>query len=277
MIVPASDLQQDDLRRPVQFREIGRPTVRSYFQYRPASARANAPTLVLVHGISRRAAQLTFRFVEKADEHGVVLVAPLFQKVIYGQYQQVIDKSGTRSDLALLDILDASRREMANDVGKVHLFGYSGGAQFAHRFALLHPERVASLNLAAAGWYTMPDIDSAYPLGVGTHPLGGDYDLATYLAIERHVFVGSLDVMRDPALRKTPKVDTQQGPNRVERARTWFDAMQAASQEMGCKPPRSSFDLLPGVGHSFGGSARRTVDLPSRVFNRLAKSITIAS
>lgn len=262
-----------DKRSPgqIQFREIGGPTVRAYFEYIPVDASEGAPVLVLVHGISRRAAQLIFRFREQADKHGLVLVAPLYQKVIYGQYQQVIDPGGPRSDLALLDILAQLRQDWQAEIGQVHVFGFSGGAQFAHRFALLHPERVSSLCLAAAGWYTMPDASRRYPYGVRTHPLGAAaYDLDRYLAIDRHVFVGEDDVLRDASLRQSPRLDRDQGVNRVERARRWIERMDAASAARGAMPHRSTLDILPGLGHSFGRSARRKVDLPARVMSRLA-------
>lgn len=266
-------LRKDVVGEPgtIQFREIGRPTVRAYFQYLPESVGEGAPVLVLIHGISRRAAQLVFRFRDQADKHGLVLVAPLFQKVIYGQYQQVIDKAGPRSDLALIDILEEVEREWHPAASPAHVFGYSGGAQFAHRFALLHPHRVASLSLAAAGWYTMPDGQRRYPWGIGTHPLGDKgYELDAFLRIDRHIFVGEDDVLRDASLRQSPRLDREQGINRVERAKRWIERMDQASMERDARPRRSTIDILPGLGHSFGRSARRKVDLPARVLSRLA-------
>jgi pimeloyl-ACP methyl ester carboxylesterase len=249
---------------------MGGPTLREYFSYIPDGAGPESPILVLVHGITRRAAEQIFRFRDEADRTGAVLVAPHFPKVIYGQYQQVVDKRGPRADLALIEIIAAVAEEIGGRAGKVHLFGFSGGAQFAHRFALIHPERVASISLASAGWYTMPDETRPYPLGIATHPIPGEtFDLRKFLAIERHVYVGSEDRFQDGALRKSPRLDRLQGSNRVRRAKAWSKAMDAASRRLGALPPSSTFEILKGVGHSFAGSAKRR-SLPSRVVEKLA-------
>lgn len=256
----------------VRFRAIGSPALREYFVYVPGGAGPKSPILVLVHGITRRAAEQIFRFRDEADRTGAILVAPHFPKATYGQYQQVVDKKRPRADLALIDIIHDVAREIGGDVGKVHLFGYSGGAQFAHRFAMIHPERVASLSLAAAGWYTMPDRERNYPLGIATHPIPGEkFDLRAYLTIERHVYVGSEDRFQDDALRKSPTLDRLQGASRVQRAKAWAKAMDSASRRIGGLPPSSTFEILKGVGHSFAGSAKRR-SLPCRVVENLGLS-----
>ena len=254
----------------VRFRAIGGPALREYFFYVPDGAGPGSPILVLVHGITRRAAEQMFRFRDEADRTGTILVAPHFPKVIYGQYQQVVDKKGTRADLALIEIIADVTGEIGGRAGKVHLFGFSGGAQFVHRFALIHPERVASISLASAGWYTMPDETRPYPLGIATHPIPGEtFDLREFLAIERHVYVGGEDRFQDEALRKSPMLDRLQGSNRLRRAKAWSKAMDAASRRLGALPPSSTFEILKGVGHSFAGSAKRR-SLPSRVVENLA-------
>jgi pimeloyl-ACP methyl ester carboxylesterase len=272
-----SKLTSDEVQSRVRFRAIGGPTLREYFYYTPSGAGPNSPILVLVHGITRRAAEQIFRFRDEADRTATILVAPHFPKVIYGQYQQAIDTRGPRADLALIEILaDVTAKHEARS-SKVHLFGFSGGAQFAHRFALIHPERVASISLASAGWYTMPDEGRPYPLGIATHPVPGEtFDLRAFLAIERHVYVGGEDRFQDDALRKSPRLDRLQGSNRVQRAKAWSKAMDAASKRLLAIPPSSTFEILKGVGHSFAGSAKRR-SLPSRVVQSLGLGDQLAN
>ena len=50
------------------------------------------------------------------------------------------------------------------DFGRVDLVGFSGGAQFAHRFAMLYPGCVRRVVVAAAGWYTYIDPSRPFPL-----------------------------------------------------------------------------------------------------------------
>ena len=40
------------------------------------------------------------------------------------------------------------------DTRRINLFGFSGGAQFAHRYAMAHPGSVNALVLTAPGWFT---------------------------------------------------------------------------------------------------------------------------
>ena len=253
----------------VQFSVLPGEPPREYYYYAPASAGRGAPLLVLVHGIARQAAETIFRFSGEADRLGIVLLAPFFSATAYRRYQLVIDDVAGRADLALFDMVEATALQTGCEKDKLHLFGYSGGAQFVHRFTMIHPSRVASMSVASAGWYTMPDADEPYPYGIGSHPLERQsFDPPAFLRIERHVFVGGRDRQRDGHLRTSKKLDRLQGRDRVERACRWNAMMNAASERWNAHPPDSTFELLQGVGHSFSSSARK-LSLPQRVVARL--------
>jgi pimeloyl-ACP methyl ester carboxylesterase len=198
------------------------------------------------------------------------LIAPLFAKQTFGQYQQVIDrKRNCRSDLALFDILDDVAAECGFATDRVHLFGFSGGSQFAHRFAMLHPERVITCVCVSAGWYTFPDTAQAFPHGLGRHPVqGGRFDLDRIRTIPFHVMVGSKDNQRDQALRSSALLDAQQGLTRLERAKRWFAAMQRWGAH-----PDSSLTTITHAGHNFGRATDRRA-LAEIVFNKLGLSLT---
>lgn len=242
---------------------------REYFKYVPVTASNVSPVIVLVHGVTRRAAEQIFRFRALADQAGAILVAPYFSRSAFGLYQQVVDpKSGARADLALLDILEAIGNETGAAIERVHLFGYSGGAQFVHRFVMLYPELAATMLVASAGWYTFPDERLPYPYGIANSPLPGEIEPRLFLAVERHVLIGAQDTGRGDNLRVSRKIDSIQGTNRIERARRWFDAMEDASRRYDVHPPRATFEIIPGVGHSFATSTRRR-SLPARVMNHI--------
>lgn len=169
---------------------------REYYVYVPASAGQNPSMAVLIHGISCNAAEQILRFVDEAELRGMVLIAPLFERTKYGKYQQVVDRqTGIRSDLALLEIVERVAKQSGADNSKFNLFGFSGGSQFAHRFAMLHPDRVASCVCASAGWYTFPDGARGYPQGIGSHPLdGGCFDPVAIGSVPIHVLVGERDI-----------------------------------------------------------------------------------
>jgi poly(3-hydroxybutyrate) depolymerase len=269
MIAPASAREAASATRKLTFHEIPGPQPREFFLYRPLTERAGAPLVVSVHGIARNAAAHAYRLMEEAERYGVAVAAPLFSKERYGQYQQLLDsKLSARSDLALLDILDAAERLTSADTSEILLFGYSGGAQFAHRFAMAHPKRVTSAALAASGWYTFPIANAPFPYGLDTGGSELSFDPHAMLRVRYHVMVGDLDTERDSSLRQSKRLDRAQGHTRVERARNWTIAMKGLANEVGMDASVSLL-TLPSVGHSFVESVERAA-LPRLIFERFA-------
>lgn len=252
-----------------QYRCLPGTPAREYFLYAPGS-RAAQRVVVLMHGISENACEQILRFAPEAEKHGAVLVAPLMQRTIFGQYQQLVDpRNGIRADAALLDILDAVCSELGLPKQPIDIFGFSGGGQFAHRFALVNPEHVRSCVAVAPGWFSFPDDGCPYPQGLAALPIGQKpFDAAAVKSRPVHVVVGDRDIVRDASLRRTPDLDRQQGRTRLERAIRWHAAMR----EWGADP-RGSLTILQGLGHSFS-QAVRDHDLPRLVFNLFASGET---
>ena len=139
-----------------------------YKAFVPRDPHPGGRVLVSIHGVSRNAREHLDLLRPYAEHHGATLIVPSFAAGSYPDYQRMGRRGrGPRADLALIRLLnDVCRRSgLATDC--VDMFGFSGGAQFAHRFALAHPQRVRRLALGAAGWYTMPDDSLRYPYGTG--------------------------------------------------------------------------------------------------------------
>lgn len=218
----------------------------------PRTTFPGAVPLLAIHGIGRGAREIAETFAARAAEQGRPVIAPLFGEEDWRGYQRLV--TPRRADLALLGLLDDLRLEGVVGGGRVDLFGYSGGAQCAHRFAMLHPQRVRRLSVSAAGWWTFPDL-RAFPYGLGG-PAGGwgasmMGALPEFLGLEITVSVGANDASPDPTMRSAPALDRQQGPSRLMRARAWVEALRAAAAERGLSSPRLSFTVLPGAGHDF--------------------------
>lgn len=241
-----------------------------YFLYVPPSVSPHPPLFVTVHGISRNAREHAKLFASFADQYGVVVLAPLFPAQTFEDYQRL----GRREDAEHAgQVLEA----MVDEVGKLtgakterfFLFGYSGGGQFAHRYAMAHPERVAAYAVGAAGWYTFPDLQLPYPLGLKPSKSWPTMEMVPkrFLAIPATVLVGERDTRLDAALRKTRKVNGQQGESRMERGLRWVAAMRQAAQDQGLT---GSFDFvaLPKCGHSFRHCMQRG-NMGGFVFERL--------
>ena len=229
-----------------------------YLLYVPASAAPGAPVLVAVHGVSRNAYEQAVVFSALCDARGAVLLVPIFTRDQHRDYQRLGRKDrGPRVDLLLHRCLSEVASLCGADVTQVRLFGFSGGAQFAHRYVMAHPHRVARAIVAASGWYTFPDRARRYPYGIRLNRSlhGVHFKPELFLRVPVEVLVGSRDV-GSTNLRSSPHLEAQQGKNRVERARQWVAAMRAAAAAYGLRP-RTSLTEVPEVDHSFTSFCER--------------------
>ena len=255
------DCSPEDISRAedlIVLRPAGRPDSVPYFLYRPPGAGPGARPLVTLHGISRNAMEHMEAFAPLARASGRPLLAPLFTLAAHRRYQLAVSKDG-RTDHVLLATLAAFAGETGCAVDQIDLFGFSGGAQLAHRFAMLRPERVDRLVLSSAGWYTFPTPEDRYPYGLGgPSPAGPEItaNLERFLPTPMLVLVGALDTARDAGLRKKPIVDDRQGRNRVQRAQRWAAAVTAlaASRRI---TANVAVETLPDCGHSFADCVAR--------------------
>jgi pimeloyl-ACP methyl ester carboxylesterase len=230
-----------------------------YYLYVPERGGQNAPLLVTVHGISRNAKAHAHAFGRLAARHSAVVVAPRFAPKVYRDYQRLGRTwMGPRSDRALERLIDHVGRLTGADTKSIFLFGYSGGAQFVHRFAMAHPEKIAAAVVSSPGWYTFPDPGRWYPYGIRqTRDLPGvRFDPTAFLKVPILVTVGELDIARSRSLRRSRFLDLQQGRTRLERAERWVDAMAEAAREHEL-PASVELAVLGDVHHSFSENVER--------------------
>ena len=240
-----------------------------YFVYVPSSGGDKAPVFVTVHGISRNVEEHANLFASHCEDLGVVLVAPFFREDRSSDYQRLGRVGrGLRADFALESILEEIALMTGAATASIHLFGFSGGAQFAHRYTMAHPHRVARAVIASAGWYTFPDGRTRYPYGIRASRDLPDvrFDPEEFLQVPITVIVGDRDTT-DVDLRSTKRVNRQQGTTRLERALNWVNAMHDAARAHHLDP-LVTFEPIPGGDHSFG-DLMRTGGLGDRVFAAL--------
>ena len=245
-------------RGRVLLRALRSDPFQEYFVYVPDTAARGARVLVSVHGISRNAHEQAVVFSTLCDERGMVLVVPVFNAGQHKDYQRLgRRRHGERTDLLLDRFLSEAATLSGADPSQVYLFGFSAGAQFAHRYLMAHPHRVARAAVVAAGWYTLPDHERKYPYGIrpGRSLPGVDFNPERFLRVPVEVIVGADDV-GSTNLRRGVRVDAQQGTTRVERARRWVASMRAAATAFGMTP-RVSLTEVPGIDHSFAAFCER--------------------
>src|SRR5687767_12556083 len=208
-----------------------------YYCYAPASSKEGSRVLAVIHGISGRALDYAQIFAPYCEDHGVVLLVPHFAEH-HRDFQRLGRQGrGPRADEILHQCLSEVGTLTGANVGEIYLFGYSAGAQFAHRYMMAHPHRVARAVLAAAGWYTFPDPEQRFPYGIRRPKRlpGIRFAPEEFLKVPVEVLIGGAD-LDALNLRSTARVTAQQGTNRVERARRWVDAMREAAKACGLRP-----------------------------------------
>jgi predicted esterase len=107
------------------------------------------PVWVNVHPTDGDGRTMLLTWERYADDHGFVIVSPTFGP----GYNRLAGKEDER----LLAILEEVGEEVPIEE-RVFLVGFSGGAQFAHRFAFRHPERVLGVSAMSAGQYDPPPV-----------------------------------------------------------------------------------------------------------------------
>jgi pimeloyl-ACP methyl ester carboxylesterase len=198
----------------------------SYCLYVPRDYRATGermPLLVSVHGAGRDAERARDVFAGFAEEYRCVIMAPLLPMTASDlgsihNYKQ-ISYGGIRFDHVVLDMVAEVGEVWGLDVDRFLLFGFSAGGQFVHRFAYLHPDRLAALSVGAPGRITRPDPSVPWPDGLGgTAELTAAPDLVALRAVPVQLVVGECDTEISLTAGPAP-ADPGASRNRVENAR----------------------------------------------------------
>jgi pimeloyl-ACP methyl ester carboxylesterase len=189
---------------------------------------ANRRLLVTVHGYDREAISRVEQFVDLAEQHNLVLLGPEFVPEIH---YQTLGVGGDRADLRLLDLVDEVAVDLALDVDQFDLFGYSGGAQFAHRFLYVWPRRLRTVVVGAPGTVTIPSTQSRWPVGVRDlrRVTGTKFDLEEVRRPRAMLIVGTDDLYLE-GFNQRPWA-MRAGATRLDRARTLHAAWLVAGIE----------------------------------------------
>jgi pimeloyl-ACP methyl ester carboxylesterase len=229
-------------------------TVRiDYLIYLPQSGIRENRIFISIHGISRNAEEHVKGFIAQAEKTGTVIVAPLFPKNEFPRYQRLgATLHEGRADFAFDRILQEVQTMLNIDPAPLKIFGFSGGGQFAHRYAMFYPKRVSRLVLGAPGWYTFPNPDRTYPYGLRSSI---DWPRLRFtprhfLAIPTLVMVGENDNIRDEDLNKMRRIDAAQGLDRIERGEKWVLAMNAMARAYQTNTS-FRFESVPNASHAY--------------------------
>lgn len=224
-----------------------------YFVYIPQHSSGENSIFYSIHGISRNAEEHIEGFIAQAEKHGATIIAPLFLKEDYPRYQQLgTSANQQRADMAFDHVLQDAHEWLGIPPAPMHMFGFSGGGQFLHRYAMFYPKRVARMVLAAPGWYTFPDPERRYPFGIKSTRDWPNlkFVLENFLKISTLIMVGEQDDLRDKDLNKSREIDSFQGLNRIERAERWTTAVRALGRSYNI-PTNIRLEQVPNASHAY--------------------------
>jgi pimeloyl-ACP methyl ester carboxylesterase len=224
-----------------------------YYVYLPDSYQDDGKIMYTIHGISRNAKEHIEGFISQAERFATILVAPLFLKENFPRYQQLgTSVQQNRADLAFDHILQDMHEWLGTSPTPMRVFGFSGGGQFLHRYAMFHPKRVAKMVLTAPGWYTFPDPDRKYPYGIKSTKEWPQlkFSLEKFLQIPTLVFTGEEDDLRDKDLNRVREIDCFQGFNRIERAERWVNANRNLARSYGIAAD-FRLETIPNASHAY--------------------------
>src|SRR5207253_3820492 len=115
---------QDKPGKIVKEQILSNKRKRTFYLYVPASAKAPAPLIVLLHGSGRDGMSLIEKWRELADKEGVIIVGPDSE----GASGWSMPRDGPDF---LRDLVEDLKSKYPINPRRVYLFGHSAGAVFA--------------------------------------------------------------------------------------------------------------------------------------------------
>ncbi|WP_426957227.1 alpha/beta hydrolase [Muricoccus radiodurans] len=252
--------------------EVGDPTRPiTLHTYRPQAHRPGNPVVIVQHGMARNGDEYRDFWVEAADRHGLLIVAPTFSAELYPGAElynngHVLDGDGSlRPEAARGYKVPARVFAALRDAGvtsrqKAWIFGHSAGGQFLHRLLSTEPHDVfEAATVGNPGWYTLPTLDRPFPEGLGG--IGAtEANLLALLAYPMTVLAGEADTETSgPSLPSQPAAIAQ-GPHRFARARHYFEAGKAEAARRGV-PFGWQLVTVPHIGHDGAAMSRVAASL----------------
>lgn len=245
-------------------------TSMNVFYHIPSGDIEDMPVLFVLHGAGRDASDIRNAWISEANKKGFAVISPEFTEQSFpggnGYILGNVFMDGNNPSPQTLNperdwtfsliepIFDEFKSLSGSNASMYNMYGFSAGAQFAHRFMFFKPNaRFDKVFAAAAGWYTVPNDAVNFPYGLAGSPLE-DRSLEVYFSKKLTLQIGTLDNNpNEPGLRRNELAD-KQGDNRYDRAYYMFNTSKSFGDELGMnfnwniiETPDNDHSLEPSV------------------------------
>ena len=209
---------------------------------------------VVIHGSARTPYVYRDLFVDFAERHSLVILAPMFPVGItdpddMGSYKFLV-AGDLRYDRVLLAMVDEVEARFGVNGCRFLLHGFSGGGHFVHRFFYLHAARIRALSVGAPGMVTL--LDQALDWHCGIRGMEDRFDARIAWEDMREVpvqlVVGEEDTETWEITIKPDSRHWMAGVNDAGRTRPErLQALRDSFEQAGIKV---RYDVVPNVGHN---------------------------
>ena len=228
----------------------------SYCLYVPPGIAKGGPKpelIVAMHGTGRSFVEYRDAFAEFARWNNCVVLAPLFPIGVKGDGNRdgfkYMAEGDIRYDRVLLDMVAEIEAKYRLRFERFALFGYSGGGHFAHRFLMLHPDRLWAVAIGAPGSVTL--LDPSRDWWVGTRDVEARFgiriDPAAMAKVAVQMIVGAADL-------ETWEITHREGgrhwmPGANDAGKTRPERLKSLQRSFEAAGIAARFDLVPNMAH----------------------------
>jgi hypothetical protein len=221
------------------------------------------PVVIVHHGVGRNGRDYRDYWLPHTDPGGFLAIAiefphDSFPEYLWYNFGNLHTAQGTPNprDQWTFGIgprlFQALRHQGITTQPRYGLFGHSAGGQYVHRMLSFgYRDHVAVAVSANAGTYAMPDLDIAWPWGLGATEVTHDR-LKDLLAFPLTIMAGTEDTKTTGKFFPKGPKSLRQGIHRHARAHTYVQTGRQAADALGVSLAWTLIDV-PGVGHDGKG------------------------
>lgn len=227
--------------------------------YRPYGHTPDRPVVIVQHGVLRNGDDYRDFWVEAADKHKLLIVAPTFSNEIWPGVESYNNGlaytamgnprhvEGWSYALPARVVADLVAAELV-DGNNTYLFGHSAGGQFVHRLMSSQSHKPwKAVTIGNPGWYTLPTMERKFPEGLDGVGLTEQH-LERLLSYPMTILAGDRDIETQGEHLPSDPPAVAQGPHRHARAHNYLAAGQAEARRRGIAC-NWTLHSVPGVGH----------------------------